>query len=336
MENGEVNMIQLYKTLYGSKLYGTSIETSDTDYKVIMLPNLNELLLGNRLASTVAKTNISAHTKNEAEDVDIEYIPLQIFAKHYLSGQAYALEVCNAAFCTGTIYDNRFLEFCKKLQDNFLTSDLTSMISYSVDQANLYSDKGHRLNVILEVEKVFLKFPPNDKLKDHSLKLKELMLPILKKYPEYFSFDLYEASMGKYMPCLKVNTKTFPYTNSFHIGLQTISSMKKKYGARVKSAANADGSDFKAMGHALRIILEGQDLLTNRKIIFPYSEKRVNLIKNVRMGKYSREEISKIIEAQLTNLKSLEEASTLQKPSEELSNKLNEFVIKELRGFYEI
>ena len=177
----------LYSVLYGSKLYGTSTPTSDRDVKHIVLPDINDLLLGRKLVSKVKKTNNQKNVRNSQEDVDEEEIPLQIFAKHFIEGQTYAIEL---AFSTDgnhaeqQIYDPRgevslfksghgklattkpmvsihgdfpdlkftpyFVQFVQELRTKFLTSNIKAMMGYVVNQASLYSFKGERLNVAHE------------------------------------------------------------------------------------------------------------------------------------------------------------------------------------------
>ena len=81
----------LYSTIFGSHLYGTNLTTSDYDYKHIVLPDLNDMLIGKPLKNVVKQTNTNG--KNSNQDIDNEYIPIQIYARHFLEGQIYALEI---------------------------------------------------------------------------------------------------------------------------------------------------------------------------------------------------------------------------------------------------
>lgn len=104
----------LYSTLFGSHLYGTNIDTSDYDYKHIALPSLNDMLIGKPLQNVVKQTNTDG--KNSNKDVDNEYIPIQIFAKHFLEGQIYALEI---AFSNKDSHCGLFSQFNQELIKRF-------------------------------------------------------------------------------------------------------------------------------------------------------------------------------------------------------------------------
>lgn len=187
-------MKKLFTTLYGSGLYGTKTPTSDRDLKHIVLPPLNDLLLGKRIDNKVKKTNTVANTRNGVDDVDEEFITLQTFARHFIEGQTYAIELAFAIdgnHAEQTFYDPRgpvgmfktghgksaitkpmvkirnisfedyeyetpfIIEFIRELREKFLTSNIKAMMGYVVNQASLYSFKGERLNVTREAMAIF-------------------------------------------------------------------------------------------------------------------------------------------------------------------------------------
>ena len=194
MNNNKV----LFTTKYGSHLYGTNTPTSDEDYKHVVLPNLDDLLLGHRVQNEVHKTNNKSHTRNTAEDVDNETIPLQVFARDFLGGQTYALELVYAVDYTHagqTIFDTTFWNFCHELRDGFLTSNMTALIGYAVNQASLYSLKGERLNALRSVKKVFdallQKYDGAERVDVHQEQVEELLLPLTKEFPKYVQLTEY-------------------------------------------------------------------------------------------------------------------------------------------------
>ena len=116
----------LYSTIFGSHLYGTNLATSDYDYKHIVLPDLNDMLIGKPLKNVVKQTNTNG--KNSNQDIDNEYIPIQIYARHFLEGQIYALEI---AFSVNRQTDLTkhcmFEQFNNELIEMFLTNNAKSI-----------------------------------------------------------------------------------------------------------------------------------------------------------------------------------------------------------------
>jgi hypothetical protein len=157
--------------MFGSRLYGTQTPTSDIDWKHIVLPDLNHLLLAKSVDNKVKKTNTEKNVRNSADDVDEEFIPLQVFANHFVEGQTYALELAFAIdgthagqqfwgfdphdFSSSQLEFDRdhhlFRIFVLELRTKFLTSNIKAMMGYVVNQASLYSFKGERLNATREL-----------------------------------------------------------------------------------------------------------------------------------------------------------------------------------------
>jgi hypothetical protein len=178
-------MTKLFSGLFGSALYGTKTPTSDRDVKHLTLVPLEDLLLCKKISNIVKKTNTAANTRNTVDDVDEEFIPLQVFARDFMMGQTYALEMAFALHgdhAEQQIFDTRgevvsvtrrdgvemkmtkiydsfeefdyetpfILDFVTDLRNKFLTSNIKAMMGYVVNQASLYSFKGERLNVSRE------------------------------------------------------------------------------------------------------------------------------------------------------------------------------------------
>lgn len=162
-------MEKLFTTRFGSNLYGTQTPTSDIDLKHIVLPSLDDLLLGKAVKNVVKKTNKEMFRKNSAEDVDAEFVPLQVFALDFFNGQTYALELAFSVDGTDAhqeIHNASIVTFCHALRENFLTSDVTALVGYAVNQASLYSDKGERLNALHAAKKLFSAYPKDFTVND--------------------------------------------------------------------------------------------------------------------------------------------------------------------------
>ena len=74
----------IYQTLFGSRLYGTVVEGSDTDYKGIFLPTAEEILLGNPP---------KVYTNTTQAGVDSEFYSLSRYLDLLAQGQTVALDM---------------------------------------------------------------------------------------------------------------------------------------------------------------------------------------------------------------------------------------------------
>jgi hypothetical protein len=326
----------LFSTRYGSHLYGTSVEgVSDLDYKYIVLPSLQDLILGKVPKNKVKKTNKIENTKNSAEDVDEEFIPLHVFAKDVLEGQTYALELVWAVEYDNakqTICHPKFLEFCRELRSKYMTKNMGPMVGYAMNQANLYSAKGERLNAAtaafaalysIHTERFGVPHashydPANLKLISIWPDVVKLFEPLAEQYPKYIQITGYAINpQGDMRPCIKVLEKILPSSASLLTNLNTIQATIDKYGARAK-AAQEDEVDWKATAHALRIIYEGISLLSGKGLSFPMDKKYVDYFLDIKAGRLDHKLVMEEISTKMDELKFIQLHSSLPEKTFEL------------------
>jgi hypothetical protein len=361
-------MQKLFSTQYGSRLFGTQTPTSDTDLKHIILPDLNSLLLGKRLEHKVTKTNKVAHTRNDAADVDEDFIPIQIFARDFMEGQTYAIEMAFAiegdhagqtfhnipAKCgremdeasrwylaTGDVKLHPFYVFTRELREQFMTSNIKAMMGYVVNQANLYSAKGERLNVVREVKNL-LEDAANVNDEEHRLSDLWADSPAfvacakrIAAKSKYFKVAEYDIGDGRMMPCFKLLEKTLPFSSSLGHTFRMICAQEAKFGTRA-DAATVDNVDWKATMHALRIVNEGVTLLSTRKLSFPLNKDEVEHLLAVKAGAVSLDVVTNMITEQLDKLKDLEKTCGLPETSPELNAKFEAWLVSWVRRFYDL
>lgn len=341
-------MEKLFTTLYGSKLYGTSTPTSDRDVKHIVLPSLSQLLLGKKVETKVKKTNTELNTRNTKDDVDEEFIPVQVFARDFMHGQTYAIEL---AFATdGTHAEQSFSSkngkhfhtFVRVLRKNFLTSNIKAMMGYVVNQASLYSFKGERLNAVKAVKSALNNFL--DQNTQENVKMNEAyqfaeLKRVTEEFPKYCRYEMYDIGGGVLRPCLKLLEKTLPFTDRVEHSLTVVDALMKKYGSRAESAANtAEGGektvDWKATMHALRIVDEGLELLGTGKLTLPLPPEQVEKLLSIKRGEVPLEVVSAELSDKLDVLKALEKTTKLPALTQEMEVQFEEFLVAWMETFY--
>ena len=352
-------MKKLFSCLYGSRLYGTQTPTSDLDLKHIYLPSLDDMLLGKQLANKVKKTNTAKNTRNGADDVDEEFLPVQVFARDFMMGQTYALELAFAIEgthadqkfyvyptlgdedhrwyqATGDLKHLPFYQFVRELRERFLTSNIKALVGYAVNQASLYSFKGERLNAVREVLEV---------LKELELAGETVRLGyhaedgrwglLARKYPKYFKQTEYDIGDGQMRPCFVLLEKTLPFTNDLRMSVKVVKNLADKYGSRA-DAASADNVDWKATMHALRIVNEGTQLLTEKRLVFPFDQAYVDRLLAIKRGEVSLDEVKAELDEKLEVLKTLEQTTDLPPTSRELTEEFETWLAGWMRRFYNV
>ena len=351
---------KLFSSMFGSRLYGTQTPTSDIDWKHIVLPSLDHLLLGRGVDNKVKKTNNVKNVRNGVDDVDEEFIPIQVFAKHFMEGQTYAIELAFAIegnhasqklwyydpsgisdkqeTYTGSIQFHDFIAFVKELRTKFLTSNIKAMMGYVVNQANLYSFKGERLNVARELKDLFMKMNHqfgtlNGTTSDFASAFSDEIADLIAKYPKYFRADDYDIGSNRRAPCFVILEKTLPFTNSIEHSLKVLDALISKYGSRAGQASE-NNVDWKATMHAVRIVDEGIDLLKNHKLTFPFNSDYAARLLQIKRGELPLDPIKEELAVKLEMLKELEKTTTLPDYDQELRDNFDEWLAGWMRRFY--
>lgn len=184
-------------------------------------------------------------------------------------------------------------EYANKLIN---TSNLSSPITYAHKQAEKYSVKGERLNKINEVYWIAKEII---KMYERTSTIDDMYIPVVEDLAKRLkSRNILD---NKHVKIDELNNKgkieKYLYVggvqHQFNLPLETFVQrvkfkLDKEYtSVRTKNAS--DGNDWKALSHALRILLQVKELLNTGNITFP--NKDVTFLKNVKLGKVSREDI---------------------------------------------
>jgi len=135
----------VFKTQYGSRLYGTNDSKSDTDWKYLFLPTLKDVLLGKQIMKTKF---VSPNVEDKSLQVDEDFIPVQKFAYDFLKGVPYAIEIAYGA--DGSHAEQKYINvlfqsFVQELKEQFLNKKLSGFLGFVNNISNKVI-KGHMSN----------------------------------------------------------------------------------------------------------------------------------------------------------------------------------------------
>ncbi len=304
----------IFNMIFGSHLYGTSTPLSDTDYKEIILPKLEDLLLGGSISNSFTSTG-NDHSKNNNTDVDCEYIPLHNMLDGFINGQSFAIEMVYGALSDKVekkyFHDIAFREVCQHLADNFLTSNISALLGYISSQSIKYGVKGKRLKEIEKVLEIF------EEQKRNHVRLHEIPRELLENdniKKEYVHYGMYlGAAKETNEACLVILDKIYPLTIKIDEAIERITKQIRSYGHRTITSANVGGADFKALSHAVRIAYQIIELLTTHKLEFPLKEAQVVI--DIKDQKYSVEYVIGLLDNLINQIDVLQQEKSL--PSRE-------------------
>lgn len=218
-------------------------------------------------------------------------------------------------------------------KDKLINTDkLESPITYAFKQATKYSIKGERRQVMLDLLKhvntyLFLDTTPAN-------------VPLSKFMTEFIYEDgtpiINQYLDGKHVKIDVLDNKGKEEKYLYVCGVQHQFNLElKRFAQRLEEKINkeytsqrtidaSDGNDWKALSHAIRILLEVKQLLEDGTITFPCIENRFLL--RIKQGKISREVIDEFFNKELSNVLEKVQSNKLNwKYDEEFWNK---FIIK--------
>lgn len=328
MSDGERKII--FEAVVGSKLYGTNRPESDDDFLGVFLPSREDLLgLGNPPTEWSMGQKVSDGERNTVGDTDRKFFSLKRFFQLASEGQSIALELL-------FVPDDKIItktpewDIVMAHRDLFLSRNgIRPFIGFALAQSYKAQHKGANYNKILEIiAKIDNPFKgtrlwreSRDRLDDHLDNI--LTVPGKAKFAGV-EVDCTNADDGTV--CIEVAGRQFNYGLSVKKFYDSLHNMRDKYGSRSK-AAGEQGQDFKAIGHAYRLLGEANEFLTTGKISFPRPD--ADFLKKVRSGQYEADYHAEIT-ARIDQLRAVSNASELkEKPNWSKLNQLHMDIVSE-------
>ena len=306
----EGKLILLIK--FGSHLYGTNTENSDTDYKGIYVPSYKNMIMGTA-QDTIHRNTCKGHgQKNTKDDVDLEITSIKKFVALAKCGETMALDVLHAND-ENILYARYAAEILLGSREKFYTKNLKAFVGYARKQAAKYGLKGSRLDAIkscMEVVSNGIKSGKSDKLIVYWD-----MLPV-GEHAEFLKPDI-NTGVQQYQICGKILQSTMSCIYAHDV----LSKYYQSYGARAKQAQKSEGVDWKAISHAFRAAYQVKRILTEGHFSFPLPE--AVFLKEVKLGNFEYPKVADKLEALIEEVSALSEVSTLpEKVDDDFCNNL--------------
>lgn len=261
----------LFRTKFGSYLYGLDTPTSDIDFKTVYMPDIKSLILNK---SSIHDSHRNKWIENEIECED-ESMSIHKFLNLANQGQTMSIDMMwapsNMWVETSDFWDNVIVPNRKK----FITSSMNAFIGYATSQAVKYSNKGNRINNLTSFVDTLKEYKPHDILGEVLVDIKD------KAIVKFIHPDQTNESVT----LMEINGKKFNLTVTVKFVVECLEKEIKKYGNRAREAALNNGADWKAISHAFRTIYEVEELIKTGDIVFPLKDREKLL--NIKLGKFS-------------------------------------------------
>lgn len=306
----------IFTTKFGSHVYGTSLPSSDLDYKGIFIPSGHDILLGTA-KETISQSTNDTDIKNTGQDIDSEYFSLKKYMKLLLDGQTVALTMLFLPKKCHIVHDPQWDKILEH-KDQWLHKGVTAFAGYCRQQANKYGIKGSRVAAARLAVEFFSEYEPRQKLKDIWPDIVEVFHD-----QEHCSLEtgFLRGNADYHCRMLEVCNRKVQEHVTVKEALKVYSHVFNEYGKRAREAETNTNVDWKACMHAVRVAKEAQELLKYHTITYPRPE--AQLLLDIRQGLLDYTTVAKLIEDGLEDLENAQKISTLpEKPNRELANEL--------------
>jgi hypothetical protein len=290
---------------FGSHLYGTDTESSDTDYKGVYMPTKEQIFM-NRIPKSFSlpKHKKAEGEKNTSDDIDLEIYSLHYFLELAMKGETIAIDMLHAEPRTIEhsteiwikIWANKYMFYC---------TDMRAMVSYSRKQAAKYGIKGSRLNDcerVIDFLEVF-----KHTITGEARKLREVWEDLPEGEHIHKFNEVLDSAPSMYQVCGKKfqDTVRIPYV------LDVLKKFYESYGHRAKLAAENKGIDWKAVSHAMRFAYQMYCIFTKGGFTFPLTV--APYLKQVKAGELDWVDVQNDLESMIDKVEQAAETSKLPK-----------------------
>jgi hypothetical protein len=303
-------MRELVRMKAGSHLYGTNIEGSDLDVKGVYLPDARDILF-QKVQGTLK------HVDGLPKFTDSEVFSFQQYMKLLLQGQTVALDMLftpREAYLAepepewSAVVNNR---------ESWLSSKVSAMVGFARSQASKYCLKAERLRAAEVILDFLRSLEPSERLRRWQPEILDLIAAhdyIEREWIQVRDEDVFHLS---------VCGRKVPLSYTVKQATEVYEHLWEHYGSRVKEAKDMNGSDWKALMHALRITEETKELLRDGVITLPRPE--AEFLVKIRQGEVDRERVLQLITDGAGDVKNLQEKTLLpEEPDHALAEKLVE------------
>lgn len=284
----------ILKIKVGSHLYGTNTPTSDEDFVGIFIPTADYLLGLKRIEEVdIGVKNKDEAGKNTADAVDCKFYTLEKFARLALDNNPNIIEILFVNEESVVSIKEIGIQLLS-LKKSFLSKNLKHrFLGYAFSQKHKMVIKLDNYETLVEASKYLERCDKRFVLEaveiDH--------YPLFVKKKDYVS----------------IGDINLPITSTTKRAKEFVDRRLSQFGSRLELVTKY-GYDTKFASHLIRLIVEGIELLSTGDLIFPLKE--APLLRDIRQGKYSMDDVLKMAEEYERAIEVLYESSSLSHSSD--------------------
>jgi len=303
----------IVKILHGSHLYGTNTPNSDTDYKYVIMPDVDKILL-QKAKRAERETTGKPHEKNTKDDIDEGRFSLGGYFELLEQGQTMALDLLFAP-PSHRLETSPLWEHIVSNRSKLVHKNMTAFVGYCQTQAAKYGIKGSRMAAVKTASDVLSQLDPESRMYEHWSTLNSALAGV-----DHIAFIQVEVNKIEktLVDHLEVCNRKFDRACKVGYVLDALQKIYDNYGERAKLAMKNEGIDWKALSHAVRVCVQGLELLETGHMTLPLPEPQLSLVRDIKLGQLPYSEVQDIIEGYVSRI---DEASNKSSLPEHLDSK---------------
>ncbi len=299
----------LFRTKFGSHLYGTATESSDEDWKSVHIPATRDILLQRAQGSVRLRGRAKAEgERNTKDDVDEESYALHRYLELLAQGQTVAIDMLFApkdwVLANGGAWSETWDRIARN-KERLLTKRSAAFVGYCRQQANKYGIKGSRV----EAARAAMEFFGEGVARGHGLTKVQDWAPALPE-GEHMEIVEKETSAGAAETYFVCCNRMVGFKNTVKEAAAIYRRIYEEYGDRARKAQANEGVDWKALSHAVRVGEEAKELLSTGFVTFPRPEAAQLL--RIKRGEVSYARVAEAIERLLVDVETAAALSALR------------------------
>lgn len=282
----------------GSHFFNLASPNSDTDYKGIYMPSLEEFYRGESRRRFFERKTLEGNktgVKNTKDDTDLYMFSYTFFLDLLKRGDFNCMELLHAPEDV-ILVDSPIMQSLRGLRKNLLVNDISAFLGFIKKEYRRYGVNINHYKVQEDFANFLDKYPPHTKLKDIWSDIKEYG-----KDDKQIIFTTSLTGKSTNVPTLKIAQRFYQSTVKTGYIVKGIRERLKKYGHRQKNMAKS-GVEFKGLYHALRLIYEANDLYDYGELKLPFDKNRHKLLHDIKNSNIDQDIIFETIDRHLDAL----------------------------------
>jgi predicted nucleotidyltransferase len=295
----------------GSHFFDLASPTSDTDYRGIYMPSLEEFYNGESKRKFFERKTLAGNktgVKNTKEDTDMYLFSYTFFLDLLKRGDFNCMEMLHAPD-DKILINSEEMQYLSIIRKTLLVNDISAFLGFIKREYRRYGVNINHYKIQKEFADFLRPYLPHTKLEDIWSEIKEYA-----KDDPQIVFTTSLTGNNNRVPTLKIAQRMYQNTVKVDYVVKGIDSRLKKYGHRQKNMAKA-GVEFKGLYHALRLIYEANDLYDHGELKFPFDKKRHKVLKSIKDGTAKKNYIFKLIDSEIDKLYDREKETITNRPS---------------------